>query len=658
MIQKRLMAWVLAVLLMLGGAAYAEPTVSPAQDFYAYANQETLRKHPAADSAEPWSAVSEVRALVAARETELFHQLASNGAAYEASTAEFRIAALVKQLRDTQARNAHGIAPILPALARVEEAKTAEELLDCSASLMLETGTPFFIGFDVYENEEAGTVYATVEPAAYSLDFADDGAEVRSFYPLYAQCLQKVFTAAQMTVTLEAMNALIALMEELSTEMGDQVALTLKRGNAYDVSALDAQNKHFSLGAYLAALGMTNTAQVQTVDPDFLMALDRCLTAERLPSLKLLCQLQLMRTYGGYLSDDFAAALQELGEMELYMAENAGVSNAPAFEAQAYQSTYADAEEADLLDFIRSHAKADFAEAYANAYAPKNAQGELEKATKAIVQTLQKRIAKQEWMTEKTRAAALDKLAAIKCEFVAPTNNAPVNTAETLFDTMAALRVSHLDSAIEQINSRAAYRLHWEMTADTVNACYDNVTNTICVPCGILSAPFYDENAVLGSIGLILAHELTHGFDQDGATYDGDGNRVDWWAESDRAAFLKKVDAVEQYYQRFPYREGHVQQGEVIIGECVADLGALGMITELLEGDPEAQRAAMLCFAAQWVQSGTDEQLDGIANVGKHPLGRSRVNAAIASLDVFYECFEVNPGDAMYVAPEDRVKIW
>lgn len=361
------------------------------------------------------------------------------------------------------------------------------------------------------------------------------------------------------------------------------------------VAQLDAALGGDVLSRYLRDLGLKDVSQVVTSeDVGYFSALGRYLTQGNLPSLKCLCKLQLINAYGDYLTNDVAQALDRMVQFEQYMDFNAGEADCPPFAPAPYASPYASATGAELPAFVRDYAQEDLAVAYANAYAPEGAREKLTALTHQITQAFCARIRALDWMAERTKQSAIQKLDAIGREFVSPDAYPHIEIKDTLFDTMASVHVARLTCAINQANDRAHYRKHWEMASDTVNACYDNVTHTICVPAGILGAPFYDADRLVGSIGLIIGHELTHGFDDNGSHDDENGYEKDWWTPEDRAVFAKKTREVAAYYSRWPYRAGRTQAGDAIVGECIADLGSLGMMMDLLDGDPDAQREALI----------------------------------------------------------------
>ncbi|MBQ1819531.1 MAG: M13 family metallopeptidase, partial [Bacteroidales bacterium] len=214
----------------------------------------------------------------------------------------------------------------------------------------------------------------------------------------------------------------------------------------------------------------------------------------------------------------------------------------------------------------------------------------------------------------------------------------------------------------------------WQMTPQTVNAYYDPTTNEICFPAGILQPPFFDMNADdaanYGAIGVVIGHEMTHGFDDQGRNYDKDGNLADWWTEKDAATFKEKAQLIVDHFNSIEVAPGVYGNGEFTLGENIADNGGLnvsytafqkakkdGQIKGEMDGFTPEQRF-FLAYAAVWAANIREAEILRRTKSDPHALGRWRVNATLRHIDPFYEAFNIQPGDPMYMAPEKRSHIW
>ena len=203
----------------------------------------------------------------------------------------------------------------------------------------------------------------------------------------------------------------------------------------------------------------------------------------------------------------------------------------------------------------------------------------------------------------------------------------------------------------------------WAMSPYTVNACYNASFNDITFPAAILQAPMYDVNASreenLGGIGYVIAHEITHAFDNNGAKFDEKGNAADWWTAEDYAAFQTKCEAVKGWYDGQESAPGITCSGTLTLSENVADLGALQCIVEAAGKLEEPDYEALFRSVARtWASTATRGALERLAVGDVHAADKLRVNRALQTMDLFYEVFDIREGDGMWTEPESRVKVW
>jgi putative endopeptidase len=212
------------------------------------------------------------------------------------------------------------------------------------------------------------------------------------------------------------------------------------------------------------------------------------------------------------------------------------------------------------------------------------------------------------------------------------------------------------------------------MSPQTVNAYYMPTTNEICFPAAILQPPFYNPNADdavnYGAIGVVIAHEMTHGFDDQGSQFDKDGNMKDWWTAEDRAAFEKKTQVLVDQFNAIEILPGLFADGKFSLGENIADQGGLRLaftgLTDYAwaEGRPEdidgftGEQRFYIGYATLWAQNITDKEKENLTKNDVHSLGRNRVNATLRNIQSWYDAFGIQEGDAMYMPVEERVIIW
>ena len=213
----------------------------------------------------------------------------------------------------------------------------------------------------------------------------------------------------------------------------------------------------------------------------------------------------------------------------------------------------------------------------------------------------------------------------------------------------------------------------WYMTPQTVNAYYNPTTNEICFPAGILQPPFFnpdaDDAVNYGAIGVVIGHEMTHGFDDQGRHYDKEGNLVDWWTEKDAEQFTVRADKLADQYSNIIVVDTMHANGRFTLGENIADQGGLlvahqaylnslqGQTPAPIDGFTHEQRF-FLGYATLWAQNIRNEEIIRLTKMDPHSLGKWRVNAALRNIDAFYDAFQIQKGDAMYMKPTDRVNVW
>ena len=281
-------------------------------------------------------------------------------------------------------------------------------------------------------------------------------------------------------------------------------------------------------------------------------------------------------------------------------------------------------------------------------------------------------------MGQDTKAKAQEKLAAFTVKIGYPNKwkdytTLKVDPAKSYWaNVVEANRWYALDEMAEV--GKPVDREKWLMSPQTVNAYYMPTTNEICFPAAILQPPFYNPNADdavnYGAIGVVIAHEMTHGFDDQGSQFDKDGNMKDWWTAEDRAAFEKKTQVLVDQFNAIEILPGLYADGKFSLGENIADQGGLRLaFTGLTDyawanGRPAdidgftGEQRFYIGYATLWAQNITDKEKENLTKNDVHSLGRNRVNATLRNIQSWYDAFDVKEGDAMFMPVAERVIIW
>ena len=220
-----------------------------------------------------------------------------------------------------------------------------------------------------------------------------------------------------------------------------------------------------------------------------------------------------------------------------------------------------------------------------------------------------------------------------------------------------------MDTNIKMSSNKEFMREMMFVSPDTVNAFYSPTTNSMNILAGILNKPVYDKDASraanLGAIGAVIGHEIGHAFDKNGSQFDEIGRIRNWWTDEDAATFKELQQKFVEYYSKFEVIDSVVQDSELTIGENMADFAGMQCVMDIIGDDKEAQKEALESYARVWARLGTEKYVtDSQFMNDVHSSANVRVDAVVASLDQFYELYDVKEGDAMYVAPEDRLKLW
>ncbi|MBR5479173.1 MAG: S-layer homology domain-containing protein [Clostridia bacterium] len=285
-----------------------------------------------------------------------------------------------------------------------------------------------------------------------------------------------------------------------------------------------------------------------------------------------------------------------------------------------------------------------------------------------ISDAYKERFKNNKWMDAKTKENAIKKIDNMVSVIGYPKNYnfptiVPMSEGGSLFSNTLNIRRQLLADLIRCNEDKEFIRTLMFIPADMVNACYIPIYNSINITAAILNKPIYDKYASyatnLGSVGMILAHEIGHAFDKDGAMYDENGCLKDWWTDKDYDEFQKIQDEFIDYYNKFEVVDGVVQDASITISENMADFAAMQIVMDIVGDDKKAQQECLESYARMWAQLGTVSYLtDSSILSDVHSSNVVRINAVVASFDAFYEIYGIEEGDAMYVPPEKRLRLW
>lgn len=635
--------------------AYAYKGTNLKDDFYAAVNKDWLTQSTIPDGQIINGALYGLDYQVSDQIAGLIADIVARP--QEPGTAEAKIAALYHTVMDTEGREKAGVEPIRPWLDAIDNAETLGELVSVDAGMRREMGFMTLLGFsltlDLKDSSRYSVQFGTCSAMMDKEFYADpDEGKTEAYLTYLARLLELAGESGEEAgANARRVYEMEKVLSAASLDVQDMGNVDLIY-NLYTMEELKEVFPNVDLEEVYAATGLKREETVGVSDVGALEAAAAYFTEEHLADLKAMSKTGLLLMVGSTLSQDFQEANYALTQV-LYGVEG----------RQTTEQIAAAQVQGMLSDYL--------SRAYAEAYFTPEAKADVEEMIGEFIAIYKERIKAQDWMSEETKAMALKKLDTMQVKVGYPDDwetcldQADIRGPEeggSFFSNLIAVQKAQWEEVLSWQGGEVDKTM-WVMAPYTVNACYTASFNDITFPAAILQSPMYDVNASreenLGGIGYIIAHEITHAFDNNGAKFDEKGNAADWWTEADYAAFQQRCQAVTEWYDGQESAPGIVCSGVRTLSENVADLGALQCIVEaagkLEEPDYET---LFLTVARTWVSTAPREMLEYLASADVHAADKLRVNRALQTLPQFYETFDIKEGDGMWTSPEERVSIW
>ncbi len=573
----------------------------------------------------------------------------------EKGSKEQKISDFYKNILDKDSRNTIGVTPIKPYLTDIDSAKSIKELASVQTELIknlcMAPFTAFSVTTDFKDNTKYIMYFGTMEPCM-TKDFYLSGTEAqKASYLKYLKTVSEIAGENISDKELEDFYNLEKTLAEkkLNPEESNNV------DNIYNIYTFDELQSLFpsiDLSRVLNSLGLKKEDKILVTDEELTKEFAKIFTDKNLETLKNAAKLSVLMNYGGALNTAFTDASNTFNR------EYLGVSG-----------EYSDEELATLNvagimpDYI--------GEIYAEKYFTEEEKQNVLKMVNDIISVYKERINNLDWMSIDTKKKAINKLDKMGIKIGYPDkhdsqlDNAEIKSKEdggSYFDNILEIAKANM-KYLAELQGTSPDKTKWGMYPYTVNACYSATANDITFPAAILQPPMYDVNASyeenLGAIGYIIAHEITHAFDNNGAKFDENGNAADWWTEQDYAEFEKRCEKMVYFYDRQEGIPGVPMNGRQTLSENVADQGAVQCLTEVVSRleNPDYTKFYH-SMAKAWASTKTREFAKYAAGTDVHSEDKLRVNRVVVNCDEFYEAFGITENDGMWVAPAERVKIW
>jgi putative endopeptidase len=645
--------------------ARMDETVSACTDFYQYANGGWLKTAEIPGAYPTWG--SFVMLAENNRKTlhEILEESAKNTKAKPGSN-EQKVGDFYATCMDEAKREAEGAKPLAPYLARIDKVSDVKGL-NALITEFHRAGLPALFSFgSLPDLKNSSTVIGFAGQGGISLPTNEYYTKTdEKSVKLRADFVQHVTNMFQLLgdapdVAAKNAQTVMAIETRLAQNSRDPVALRDFSTQYHIMGAADLAKltPNFSWGDYFAGLGLPRTLSIDVAHPEFFQAADKMLTEVPVADWKTYLRWHLVRSAANALSSKF--------ETENFNFFSKTLSGSR--------------EQHPLWRRCTSAADSNLGEALGQVYVARA----FTPASKARMQTMitnllaafDGRIRKADWMTDETRKAALAKLAAFKQKIGYPDKWIDYSRLDVTRDSYAAniIRASEFAQARDLAKiGKPVDTTEWGMTPPTVNAYNNWLMNEIVFPAGILQPPFFnpeaDDAINYGSIGAVIGHEITHGFDDQGAKFDLQGNLKDWWTPADLKNFQTRGECVVNQFSAYEVEPGLKMTGKLVSGESIADLGGLtvaydayqksvaGKRPENIDGFTPEQRF-FLGWAQVWASKDRPEFVRLIAQSDPHPISHFRVNGPLSNMPQFAAAFQCKAGDPMVRPEKDRCQVW
>ena len=645
--------------------ANMDTTVSAGQDFFRYACGGWNDAHPLTAEYSRYGTFDQLAENNQKQLRELIEGLASQQ--NEAGTVAQKIGDLYNIAMDSVARNGQGFAPVKPMLDKIAALTDKSQIIPMSVEMRRFQGIGTYFNYYVYADPknsalnifQMGQGGINLGEKEYYLDTDSITENIRNEYKKY---IAKLFALAGFSEA-EAQQKVADVMEiETSIAKVSRSAAELRNpeANYHKMSYADLKKQipGIDWDAFMTGLGIQAPAELNVEQVEPIQEVARLISA--LPVSKHVSYLEynLLDAAASCLSDDFVAA-----RFDFYGKVMSG--------RQVNQPRWKRA-----VNSVNGMLGELVGEMYVEKYFPAAAKERMLKLVENLRVALGERIDAQEWMSDSTKVRAHEKLDAFRVKVGYPDKWKDYSKLEIKKDSYWANVCRASEWGFNDMISRLGKpvdRDEWLMTPQTVNAYYNPSTNEICFPAAILQPPFFnmdaDDAANYGAIGVVIGHEMTHGFDDQGRQFDKNGNLTDWWAEGDADRFKERAQVMVDFFNNIEVLPGLKGNGQLTLGENLADHGGLNVAylafqnatkdapLEVKEGFTPEQRF-FIAYATLWAGNIRDEQARVYTKSDPHSLGKWRVNGALPHIQAWYDAFQITPDDSLYVAPENRVNIW
>ncbi|MGF0097160.1 M13 family metallopeptidase [Prevotella sp. SGI.027] len=645
-----------------------DKSVRPADDFYQFATGGWQKKHPLPAAYSRFGSFDQLAEDNNKRINTILGELQKK--TYKKGTMEQKLSDFYKLAMDADRRNKEGIKPVKPLLDEMEAAKTKKDLEQLQLKYAAQgygvaCGTYFAadeknVTMNILNVSQSGL---TLGQKDYYLNNDAATVAIRDEYKKHIARMFSLYgfdeaqAQAKADVIFKTETAL-ALISKSMTELRDPQA----NYNKMTLKEFKANYPNINLEGMANAEGV-KSEYIQTMvvgQPSFLEGYDKLSAAATAYDLRALMEWDVIMSSSSYLTD----AIREANFNFFGKTMSGRKEDYPLWKRATNQ---VEAQMGEALGKM-----------YVARYFPESSKKKMESLVRNLQIALGQRIDAQTWMSDTTKAEAHKKLDKFYVKIGYPNkwrdySKLNIDPAKSFYENVMACRQFAHDNHIAERAGKPVDRDEWFMTPQTVNAYYNPTTNEICFPAGILQYPFFDPKADeafnYGAIGVVIGHEMTHGFDDQGRQYDANGNMNDWWTANDAKGFNERADMYADFFSNINVLPDLKANGRFTLGENLADHGGL-QVSFLAYKNATAKKPLknkdgftpdqrfFLAYAGVWGQNITEQEIRNRVKRDPHALGKWRVNGALPHIDAWYEAFNVKEGDKLFIPKKNRLDLW
>jgi len=636
-------------------------SVAPGENFYQYANGGWMIKNPLKGEYARYGSFDKLGEDNVERLNALFAEMSEKK--YESGTVEQKISDLYKQGLDSVRLNAEGAAPLKKYLDEIYASKTKDDVVKTLVSLNKIGQGGFFGGGVMEDMMDSSTQILYVVQCGLGMGERDyyvnpDNAAIKEGY---LNMLAKLFelagfdapeTKAANALEVEDMLAQVCWSKEQMRDM-------LKQYNPMSTAEFEAAYPGFDFKSYFAGMGIPDQDKIIVMQPSFYKGMNEIFAKTEVDKINDYIAAMFLSNCADNLSDDFYAA-----SFDFYSRQLRGITD----QKPRWKRAMA------VPNGVLGEA---VGQMYVAKYFPESYKKKVLSIVDGLKGALSEHIANLDWMTDSTKAYAQEKLAAFTVKIGYPDkwkdySTLAIDPEKSYLDNNLAASEWYTADNLAKLG-KPTDRTEWGMSPQTVNAYYNPTSNEICFPAAILQPPFFnadaDDAVNYGAIGVVIGHEMTHGFDDQGRLFDKDGNMKGWWSDVDSDSFKAKTEILVKQYDAIEVLPGVYANGRVSLGENIADQGGVGLALTALKNSWNGKRPAdidgftaeqrfFLGFAHVWAGNITDEEKARRTKMDEHSLSVNRVNATLKNFQEFYDAFGIKEGDRMWLPEDKRVMIW